>query len=318
LCEEIKWVNAINPYIHFAGKDIRLVSGVVKLMDLIQNYLTLATEVAREAGDYAHRARVSDLQITTKTNEMDIVTQIDSRNEQAIRDAVLAKYPDHVFLGEELGASDNTPPPKEGGGRGVVNTVRWIIDPIDGTVNFAHGLPIWCVSVGVEVDGVVECGVIYNPNLNEMFSVRRGTGAFLNGNRMQVSKQANYKQGLFVTGFPYNVDENPESVIAQFTNFLHKGMLIRRLGSAALDLAYVACGRFEAFWEIGLSPWDTSAGQLMVREAGGRVTHYDGTDYNIYKRSIIATNGLHHEMIEEIIREVKNKYSSPPAGGEAG
>jgi myo-inositol-1(or 4)-monophosphatase len=275
--------------------------------DLIQSYLDLAKHVAREAGDYAHRIQVSDLQISTKTNEMDIVTQVDSRNEQAIRDAVLAKYPDHVFLGEELGASDTTPPPKEGGGasptmRGVV---RWIIDPIDGTVNFAHGLPIWCVSVGVEVDGVVECGVIYNPNLNEMFSVRRGEGAFLNGNRMQVSKQANYKQGLFVTGFPYNVDENPESVIEQFTNFLHKGMLIRRLGSAALDLAYVACGRFEAFWEIGLSPWDTSAGQLMIREAGGRVTHYDGSDYNIYKRSIIATNGLHHEMIEGIIRETK-------------
>ena len=274
-------------------------------MDLIQSYLDLATQVAREAGDYAHCAIVSDLQISTKTNEMDIVTQIDSRNEHAIRDAVLAIYPDHVFLGEELGASDATPPPKEGGGGGVVNTVRWIIDPIDGTVNFAHGLPIWCVSVGVEVDGVVECGVIYNPNLNEMFSVRRGAGAYLNGKRMEVSKQANYKQGLFVTGFPYNVDENPESVIEQFTNFLRKGMLIRRLGSAALDLAYVAAGRFEAFWEIGLSPWDTSAGQLMVREAGGRVTHYDGSDYNIYKRSIIATNGLHHEMIEGIIQEMK-------------
>ncbi len=286
---------------------------MIKQNDLIQSYLTLATEVAREAGDYAHRARVSDLQISTKTNEMDIVTQIDSRNEQTIRDTVLAKYPDHVFLGEELGASDKdtppsqqTPPPFEGGGRGVVNnTVRWIIDPIDGTVNFAHGLPIWCVSVGVEVDGVVECGVIYNPNLNEMFSVRRGVGAFLNGNRIRVSKQANYKQGLFVTGFPYNVDENPESVIEQFSSFLRKGMLIRRLGSAALDLAYVACGRFEAFWEIGLSPWDTSAGQLMIREAGGRVTHYDGTDYNIYKKSIIATNGLHHEMIAGIISEVK-------------
>ncbi len=272
-------------------------------MDLIRSYLDLATEAAREAGDYAHRARVSDLQITTKTNEMDIVTQIDSRNEQAIRDAVLAQYPDHVFLGEELGASDKDSLNKQRG------QVRWIIDPIDGTVNFAHGLPIWCVSVGVEVDGVVECGVIYNPNLNEMFSVRRGAGAFLNGTRIQVSKQANYKQGLFVTGFPYNVDENPESVIEQFTNFLHKGMLIRRLGSAALDLAYVACGRFEAFWEIGLSPWDTSAGQLMVREAGGRVTHYDGSDYNIYKKSIIATNGLHHEMIEEIIAEVKKSHN---------
>ncbi len=281
--------------------------------DSIQSYFDLAKQVAREAGDYAHRAIVSDLQISTKTNEMDIVTQIDSRNEHTIRDTVLAHYPDHVFLGEELGASDTTPPPKEGGGasptmRGVVPTVRWIIDPIDGTVNFAHGVPIWCVSVGVEVDGIVECGVIYNPNLNEMFSVRRGQGAYLNGTRMQVSKQAKYKQGLFVTGFPYNVDENPESVIEQFTNFLHKGMLIRRLGSAALDLAYVAAGRFEGFWEIGLSPWDTSAGQLMVREAGGRVTHYDGSDYNIYRKSIIATNGLHHAMIEGIIQEVRKDH----------
>jgi myo-inositol-1(or 4)-monophosphatase len=276
--------------------------------DLIQSYLTLATEVAREAGDYAHRALVSDLQISTKTNEMDIVTQIDSRNEQTIRDTVLAKYPDHVFLGEELGASDGQAgrtAPRVAQRFQPATTVRWIIDPIDGTVNFAHGLPIWCVSVGVEVDGVVECGVIYNPNLNEMFSVRRGVGAFLNGKQIHVSKQANYKQGLFVTGFPYNVDENPESVIEQFASFLRKGMLIRRLGSAALDLAYVACGRFEAFWEIGLSPWDTSAGQLMIREAGGRVTHYDGSDYNIYKKSIIATNGLHHKMIEEIIKETK-------------
>jgi myo-inositol-1(or 4)-monophosphatase len=296
---------------------------MLKQNDSIQNYLTLATEVAREAGDYAHRARVSDLQISTKTNEMDIVTQIDSRNEQTIRDTVLATYPDHVFLGEELGASDGQTGIIEQTGiigqagrtaprdlsrvaqRFQPARVRWIIDPIDGTVNFAHGLPIWCVSVGVEVDGVVECGVIYNPNLNEMFSVRRGEGAYLNGNRIQVSTQANYKQSLFVTGFPYNVDENPESVIEQFASFLRKGMLIRRLGSAALDLAYVACGRFEAFWEIGLSPWDTSAGQLMIREAGGHVTHYDGTDYNIYKKSIIATNGLHHEMIEEIIKETK-------------
>jgi myo-inositol-1(or 4)-monophosphatase len=282
-------------------------------MDLIQSYLDLAILVAREAGDYAHRALVSDLQITTKTNAMDIVTQIDSRNEHAIRDAVLAQYPDHVFLGEELGASDgqagssivgDAPAPRVAQSFQPA-TVRWIIDPIDGTVNFAHGLPIWCVSVGVEVDGVVECGVIYNPNLNEMFSVRRGDGAYLNGKRIHVSKQSDPNKSLFVTGFPYNVNENPESVIEQFANFLRHGLLIRRLGSAALDLAYVACGRFEAFWEIGLSPWDTSAGQLMIREAGGRVTHYDGTDYNIYRKSIIATNGLHHERIGEIIRETK-------------
>ena len=269
------------------------------MQEEIQDYLSLAIDAAREAGDFAHQVQIEELQISTKTNDMDIVTQIDSRNEQTIRDKVRAKYPDHVFLGEELGSSE-TPPPFQGGGRGVV---KWIIDPIDGTVNFAHGMPIWCVSIGVEVNGIVECGAIYNPNLREMFTVQRGKGAFVNGRRISVSKNSDPSKSLFVTGFPYNVNENPESVIEQFTKFLRKGFLIRRLGSAALDLAYVACGRFEGFWEIGLSPWDTSAGQLMVREAGGTITHYDGTDYNIYKRSVIATNGLYHEMISKIIHE---------------
>ncbi|SRR5579883_295859 len=267
----------------------------------IQDYLSLAIEVAREAGDYAYRVNTNELKIASKSNEMDLVTEVDGRNEKMIRDTVLSKYSDHSFLGEELGAS------AEGEGE-----VRWIIDPIDGTVNFAHGLPIWCVSIGVEVNGQVECGVIYNPNLKELFTVRRGHGAFLNGKQIHVSSQTNYKQGLFVTGFPYNVHENPDKVIEQFVGFLSKGLLIRRLGSAALDLAYVACGRFDGFWEVGLSPWDTSAGQLMVREAGGRATHYDGSDYNIYRKSIIATSGLHHEMVMKIIAEVNGAKTNTP------
>jgi myo-inositol-1(or 4)-monophosphatase len=270
-------------------------------LDSIQEYLSLAIEVAREAGDYANSILTSDLTITTKTNDMDLVTQVDKRNEHAIRDAVLARFPDHVFLGEELGSSEssNTSNPT----LHSLPRVRWIIDPIDGTINFAHGLPIWCVSVGVEVDGIIECGVIYNPSMSELFTVRRGHGAFLNGKPIYVSKQGNPNQALFATGFPYNVDENPGGVIEQFAKFLSRGLLIRRLGSAAIDLAYVACGRFEGFWEVGLSPWDSSAGQLMVREAGGRVTHYDGSDYNIYRKSIVATNGLHHEMILKVISE---------------
>ena len=275
-------------------------------MDIIADFLSLASLVAREAGDFARHVQRAELEISTKTNDMDIVTQVDSRNENTIRDTVRAHYPDHVFLGEELGASDApaTPHPTPDTPNPIPRSqprVRWIIDPIDGTVNFAHGLPIWCVSIGVEVDGIVECGAIYQPNLGEMFTARRGRGAWLNGERIQVSKTAAPSKSLFVTGFPYNVDEDPESVIEQFTRFLRKGLLVRRLGSAALDLAYVACGRMEGFWEIGLSPWDTSAGQLMVREAGGRVTHYDGSDYDIYKRSIIATNGLHHDMIFDIL-----------------
>src|SRR5579883_3542110 len=256
----------------------------------IQDYLSLAIEVAREAGDYAYRVNTNELKIASKSNEMDLVTEVDGRNEKMIRDTVLSKYSDHSFLGEELGAS------AEGEGE-----VRWIIDPIDGTVNFAHGLPIWCVSIGVEVNGQVECGVIYNPNLKELFTVRRGHGAFLNGKQIHVSSQTNYKQGLFVTGFPYNVHENPDKVIEQFVGFLSKGLLIRRLGSAALDLSYVACGRMDGFWELKLSPWDMAAGALIVEEAGGRVTLFDGSEFDPFQKQICASNGLIHDHMLTIL-----------------
>jgi myo-inositol-1(or 4)-monophosphatase len=258
---------------------------------MIKSYLDLAKQVAREAGDYAASVQKKDLTVTTKSNETDLVTQVDKRNEAEIRRAVLEKFPDHAFMGEEMGETTAT------------SGVRWVIDPIDGTVNFAHGLPIWCVSIGIEVNGVVECGVIYNPSLREMFSAERGVGAFLNDKPIHVSTSTNPKQSLYVTGFPYNVDENPGKVIEQFVRFLNEGLLVRRLGSAALDLAYVACGRFDAFWEGFLSPWDTAAGQLLVREAGGRVTHYDGSDYSIHKKSILASNGLQHAMIQDLISE---------------
>ena len=265
-----------------------------------QDLLALAIEVAVEAGDYAYAVKTGDLVIDSKTNEMDLVTQVDKRNETVIRDKVLARYPNHEFLGEEMGASGAA------GNSAAADSlpqgrVRWIVDPVDGTVNFAHGLPIWCVSVGVEVDGVVECGAIYNPNLRELFTAHRGKGAFLNGKQIYVSKQINPKKALFVTGFPYNVDENPDQVIEQFEKFLRRGLLVRRLGSAALDLAYVASGRFDGFFEGGLSPWDSAAGQLLVREAGGKVTHYDGLPYDIYRKSVVATNVFQHETILNIL-----------------
>lgn len=262
----------------------------------IEKFLELAVTVAREAGDYALAMQKEELIIQTKSNEMDLVTQVDKHNEDMIRERVLSIYNDHVFLGEERGGSD------------IVGNVRWVIDPIDGTVNYAHGIPIWCVSIGVEVKGVVECGVIYNPNLGEVFTAQRGKGAFLNGKPIRVSQLSDPSKSLFVTGFPYHVDKNPGRVIEQFTAFLSKGLLVRRLGSAALDLAYVACGRFDGFWEAFLSPWDTAAGHLLVREAGGRVTHYDGEEYNIHKKSIIATNGLQHDMIFTIIQEALRNF----------
>lgn len=264
----------------------------------IDKFLEVAIIAAKEAGDHAHQVRKSDLVIQTKSNEMDLVTQVDKENEDMIRARVLSTFEGHVCLGEERGGTDE------------VCDVRWVIDPIDGTVNYAHGLPIWCVSIGVEVKGIVECGVIYNPNLNELFTAQRGKGAFLNGKPINVSKSSDPTKSLFVTGFPYHVDKNPGRVIEQFTAFLSKGLLVRRLGSAALDLAYVACGRFDGFWEAYLSPWDTAAGQLLVREAGGRVTHYDGEDYNIHKKSIIATNGVLHDMVFNIIQESAKKFDA--------
>ncbi len=262
-------------------------------MHNINEFLELAVQVAIEAGDYAYSVHTSDLVIGSKTNEMDTVTQVDTRNETVIRETVLSRFPDHSFLGEEMGAN----------GSSAEGSVKWVVDPVDGTVNFAHGLPIWCVSIGVEVNGVVECGVIYNPNMKELFTAVRGVGAFLNGKTIQVSKQENPQKALFVTGFPYNVNENPGRVIEQFEKFLRLGLLVRRLGSAALDLAYVACGRFDGFFEGGLSPWDSAAGQLLVREAGGVVTHYDGSEYDIYRKSIVATNGKQHGMILAVLAE---------------
>jgi myo-inositol-1(or 4)-monophosphatase len=255
----------------------------------VRKYLDVAVSAAREAGDFALRVQNEDLKIETKSTETDLVTFVDKRNEQTIRETVLKHFPGHSCIGEEYGKDQ------------VECDVNWIIDPIDGTVNYAHRMPVWCVSIGVEVKGVVECGAIYNPNLNEMFTAVRGEGAWLNDKPIRVSNSVDPNRSLFVTGFPYHVHENPDRVIEQFVAFLHRGLLIRRLGSAALDLAYVACGRFDGFWEAGLSPWDTSAGQLLVREAGGKVTHYDGEDYNIYRKSIIASNVLQHEMIQEII-----------------
>ncbi len=256
---------------------------------VIKELLASAVELAKAAGEYALAAQRGTLKIESKTNEFDLVTHIDKYNEDLIRDAVAKKYPSHLFLGEESGASKN------------VGEIKWIVDPIDGTLNYAHRLPIWCVSIGIEVAGVIECGVVFDPSRDECFTTIRGVGSFLNEKEIRVSLQNDPKRSMYVTGFPYNIAEDPHNDIDRFGRFLRKGLIVRRLGSAALDLAYVAAGRFDAFYEGGLSAWDTAAGALMVREAGGKTTHFDGTPYNVYRPSIIATNGLQHQMLSEII-----------------
>ena len=255
--------------------------------DLI-SYLAVASQLARDAGRFALNAQKGELQVTTKTNMFDLVTDVDKQNEDFIRNGVLARFPDHSFLGEESGAHGNA-------------DVKWIVDPIDGTLNFAHGLPIWCISIGVEVEGSIACGVIFDPNRDELFAASRNGGAHLNGKRISVSSTSDPTRSLLVTGFPYNVSENENQVIERFSAFLRKGIVVRRLGSAALDLAYVAAGRFDGFFEGALSPWDTAAGSLILTEAGGKLTHYDSSSYSVYGKSIIASNGVLHEFITETL-----------------
>lgn len=259
-------------------------------MSIYREFLDEAISLAHQAGAFALAAQRGVLTIESKTNEFDLVTHVDRHNENLIRNGVLAKFPGHGFLGEESGgATDST-------------EVRWIVDPIDGTLNYTHGVPIWCVSIGIEVAGVIEAGVIFDPSRNELFTVLRGEGAHRNGERIAVSTMIDPARSMYVTGFPYDISLDPYGDIPRFERLLKRGLIVRRLGSAALDLAYVACGRFDAFYEGGLSAWDTAAGALMVREAGGITTHFDGTPYSVYKKSIIASNAVQHGFLEELVR----------------
>jgi myo-inositol-1(or 4)-monophosphatase len=259
----------------------------------IQLYLDLAIRLAKEAGSYALAEQKKSLHIEQKSNEFDLVTNVDKHNEKFIQAEVAKFFPEHEYLGEE-GAKTQT-----------TSGIRWIVDPIDGTLNFAHGLPIWCISIGVEVGGSIACGVIYDPNRNELFTAMQGRGAHLNGEPIHVSKITDPARSLFVTGFAYNIAENEGKAIERFNAFLRRGLIVRRLGSAALDLCYTACGRFDGFFEGNLAPWDKAAGSLILTEAGGKLSHYNGDEHSIYEKDIVASNGLQHEFMREIINSVK-------------
>jgi myo-inositol-1(or 4)-monophosphatase len=227
--------------------------------------------------------------ISTKGGVHNLVTQFDVASENAIIEHIRAQYPGASFLAEESGGSE------------APSGLRWIIDPLDGTVNFAHGVPLFCVSIAAEVDGVVQAGAVYHPLLDEMFTAVRGHGAWCNNVPIAVSSQSHLEESFVVTGFPYNVDENAPGTLEYFSRFVHMGVPVRRLGSAAIDLAYVACGRFDAFWESALKPWDVAAGMLLVQEAGGRVTEYSGSDFDLGSTTILATNSYVHPAFVEFL-----------------
>lgn len=245
-----------------------------------------AKKLALEAGEILKRKFGKVRRINFK-GEINIVTEADCISQEYIKKSIKEKYPDHSILSEEdLEIKSSAP-------------FRWIVDPLDGTTNFAHGLPIFAVSIAVEYEGEIFTGVVYNPISKELFWAERGEGAFLGKRRIKVSETNSLSKALLATGFPYDIREDSNNNLNHFSNFALKAQAIRRLGAAALDLCYVACGRFDGFWELKLFPWDVAAGILIVEEAGGKITDFKGFPTDIYSKEIVASNGkIHNEMIK--------------------
>jgi myo-inositol-1(or 4)-monophosphatase len=221
--------------------------------------------------------------VSSKSQINDLVTQADKESEEAIFEVIRQDYPDHFILSEEAGELV------------MDSNIKWIIDPIDGTVNFANGIPICCVSIGVEQDGKMILGAVYNPFMNEFFFAQTGFGATLNENKIRVSEKDDIMRSCLVTGFPYSYLDEPNGPLEVFEKFIRQGIPVRRLGSAAIDLCWVAAGRFDGFYEHNLRAWDSAAGFLIVEEAGGKITDFKGDYYSPYQRHIIASNGKIHD-----------------------
>lgn len=232
----------------------------------------------------------SDFQVSLKEGINNLVTEVDHAAEEVIINTIKEAFPEHQILSEECGELIQD------------SQYKWIIDPIDGTVNFAHRIPICCVSIALEHNGKMILGGIFNPFINELFIAEKGGGVTLNDKPVSVSKKTSVANACLVTGFPYTYLDEPNGPLEVFDRFIRKGVPVRRLGSAAIDLAWVACGRFDGFFEHKLQAWDSAAGFLMVEEAGGRVTNIKGDPYSPYEPGIIATNGIIHD---ELLQWVK-------------
>ncbi len=260
-------------------------------MNDIDRFIEVGTQAAQEAGRILVEKARTGFSVSYK-GDTNLVTEADLASEKSIVARIRNAFPGHAVLAEENHSGT------EGG------DFRWIIDPLDGTTNYAHGLPIYSVSIGLEIHGVMEWGIVYNPNMEEIFTARRGDGAFLNGVPLRVSKTSTLNDSLLVTGFPYDVRTNPDNNLDYFAGFMLRSQAVRRIGSAALDFCYVAAGRFDGFWEIELRPWDMAAGVLITREAGGLVTDFTGADCSIYQLRCVASNGVIHDQMLAVLTEV--------------
>ncbi len=266
----------------------------------LERRLRFAVSLARRAGALLRRGYGSVAEVRHKRG-VELVTEYDLRSEEMIRQALARAFPGETIEGEEAGVSGES-------------QVRWVIDPLDGTANFAHGIPIFCVSIAWLWGHEPQLGVVYDPLRDELFQAAAGLGTTRNGRPVQVSHESCLGESLLVTGFPYDIRTNPRNNLREYAAFALRALGVRRLGSAALDLAYVAAGRFDGFWEFGLSPWDFAAGALLVREAGGQVTRADGgPDVFAQPTSILATNGRIHQAMLPVLQEVEREGLPPQA-----
>jgi len=254
----------------------------------MRDYLEVAVEAAKLGGDVLKRYYGQKKTIEYK-GEIDIVTEVDRRSEKLIVDHLASRFPGHSILAEE------------GTHKVQQSEFKWVIDPLDGTTNYAHDYPFFGVSVALEKSGEVIIGVVYHPIFEELFVAEKANGAYLNGRKIGVSKVDRLRQALLSTGFPYDVQDDCGEAMKHFENFIHAAQAVRRDGSAALDLCYLAMGRFDGFWELRLKPWDTAAGALIVTEAGGQVTDFSGNGYSIYQDQIMASNGLIHGQMQKVL-----------------
>lgn len=257
--------------------------------------LSVAKAAARDASDLILYANATDRKSSNKSTITDLVTETDKKAEQVIIDDILAKFPNHNILAEETGETTSN------------SEYLWVIDPLDGTTNFVHGLSPYCVSIALLKNDKPLLSVISELPSENLFWAIKGHGAFCNGDKISVSKRSSIRDSLLITGFSYQHDSKWETNMKLFKHFTKISHGVRRIGSAAADLCYIACGQADGFWEIGLYPWDSAAGILLVQEAGGKVSRMDGNPYNIYNKHILATNSLiHDEMVDQMSSEISS------------
>jgi len=253
------------------------------------DYKTIAIKAVRAGGEILKENLTKEVRVDYK-GAVNLVTNVDHKSEKTIVEIISKEFPDHEILAAE------------GYGHGKKFPFKWIIDPLDGTTNYAHRFPFFCVSIGLEVEEKMVLGVVYDPIRSELFLAEKGKGAFLNDEPIRVSVTDDLTHSLLVTGFSYDVRVTAENNFNHFVDFSMRAQGVRRTGSAALDFCYIAMGRMDGFWELKLQPWDAAAGSLVVQEAGGRVTDFSGKTYSVYSKEVIASNGRIHEAMVKVLQ----------------